>query len=233
MLNHFQDLYRLVNLPGGILHLKDILNVPDHKIHFQIKEVDDLVEISINGEKRTLSSDLVYAEFDDKHDANLSFGFLDKDNSVQTVIVKDLFDGERREYYKEGGVFDTFESDLVELESLILGDLSVLENLIEVSDLKEGLDFDSLYSFDKHYLSDRYNHVVETVDNAITDYGGAMLVISLSKKVDQYEAAISNITDDETARNAVSIRNSLSNELESTDTTNFDPEELSDFADLE
>lgn len=196
-------------------------------ITVSIKEVGTNVNVTINGQVFTVASATFYQNFADKTNSYFLVGGLNIDGSIQTLIANYVVDASRRAYYAEDGVYDTFKTNLVALEAALLEDLSVIANVQAAQAINANINLDSLKSYDKNYYQARYDAAQDTLEAAITELGGDIVLDELETAVVNLEGKVNLITNFATANQAIAqLETAQAKEL-AVDSSEFSPEQLS------
>lgn len=201
-------------------------------ITFSMKEIGSDVLVTINNQEFTVASSVLFAEMDDKTSVHYLVGALNMDNTIQTVTANYILDAQRRTYYETEGVFDTFKSNLIELEALLLEDLSVVTNVQAAQTINANLDIDTLYEFDKNFFKDRLDVAQATLQAAISELGGDIILDELESIIVQLESRVNAIVDYNTANQAINQLTTAKDKEISIDDSEFTPEQVTRFAEL-
>jgi len=201
-------------------------------ITFSMKEIGSDVLVTINGHEFTVASNVLFAEMVDKTSVHYLIGALNIDNSIQTVTANYILDAQRRTYYEAEGVFETFKSNLIELETLLLEDLSVVTNVQAAQAINANLDIDTLYEFDKNFFRDRLDAAQATLQAAISELGGDIILDELESIIVQLETRVNAIVDYTTANQAINQLTTAKDKEISIDDSEFTPEQVTRFAGL-
>ncbi len=205
---------------------------PEDVITVSIKEVGSNVNVTINGQVFTVASSTFYSNFADKTNSYFLVGALNIDGSIQTLIANYVVDASKRAYYAEDGVYDTFKTNLVALEAALLEDLSVIANVQAAQAINANLDIDTLKIYDKNFYQARFDAAQDTLDAAIKELGGDIVLDELEASIVNLEGKVNLITNYTTANQAV-LQLAIAEEKElDVDSTDFSPEQLTRLNDL-
>lgn len=200
---------------------------PDHKIRLAVKESGENVIISLNEHDLTVSASDFYKNFDEELKTNIYylFGVFNKDNTIQTVTVENVLDTTRRPYYAENGTLDTFKTKLANLEDALLEDLDVIENVQAALEIKDSIDVTSLFEFDRNFFYDRYVSALTTLNNAVSAFGGDLLLAILENDVTKLENSIDDIANSTLALAALDKLEEAKLALADLDTDGYDEDQ--------
>lgn len=195
-------------------------------IEFSIKEVDENVIFTVNGQIFTVASQKFYADFDNKKAVPLNVGALNMDNTIQTVVAHYFNDSTRKVYYEENGIYYSFKANLAALEAELEKDLSVEENVLAAQEIAALMDIELLMTHDKNFYHERYQTAKNKLDLAIKELGGDIVLNTLEGQIVTLEDKIELITDYDTAIVANTQLATVNNTLDGVDSSEFSAEQL-------
>lgn len=155
-----------------------------------IKTSNDTSTIVINDSSAytyTVQNSDLFKDFGGETSACFTAGLFNNNGTVQNWVIESIGDASDEEYFSATGVFNTTKNKLNEILKM---DLSTMEAVLEAEKALESVSMDSLYSYDRAYISDLYDSVVEAIENAKVNLGVAVYILSYEQTIQEFKDVV-------------------------------------------